>query len=125
MNTFTKQPNENDAQWVVRLHLDPWFEAASTVELADFTGIRVELVRAALRRWAASAKVRRIHQHASAVARAIDWPGTPDGLVHIALERYAQRFVNRQRAGTSSETDDEVKHFLARNRVASEVPSSS
>lgn len=124
---FARRQDESAQQWVVRLHLDPWFEEASSSELADFTGLRIEHVEAALRRWASSSRIRRMHQHATQVADVIGWQGTPDALVHLALERFAQRFDERQRerlrelAGSGTATDEEIRRFLIENRKVSGV----
>lgn len=119
---FDRRANESASQWVVRLHLDPWFEEASPVELADFTGLRIEVVQAALRQWASSVRVRRIHQHATQIAESIDWPGTPDALIHLALERYAQRFEGRQKkSGEGSTLDEEIRAFLLEHMTPTSV----
>lgn len=94
---FGRQRGESDANWVLRLHNDPWFEDCTPKELAEFTGLPVKKVRRAVFSWAKSAKVKRIHQHASLVAEQVGWPGTTEGLIHVALERYVQR----QRARSS------------------------
>ena len=119
MSVFGKHRDESNVQWLLRLHLDPWFEDATPKELADFTGLPLKKVRGALYAWAKSRKVRRIHQHACAVAEQIGWPGTTEGLVHLALERYAQRFKGRD-AVQSVPLDQEIKEFLASHRVMSD-----
>ena len=111
MNIFDRRQGESKLGWVVRLHLDPWFEDCTPDELADFTGLPLKKVRGAVYAWAKSQRVRRIHQHATAVAERIGWPGTPDALIHIALERYAQRFVDRQIE--HYDLDGDIERFLA------------
>jgi len=110
-NIFSKRKGESNVQWLLRLHLDPWFEDCTPSELADFTGMPLKKVRGAVFAWAKSKRVRRIHQHASAVAERIGWPGTPDALIHIALERYAQRFGERQ--VQTYDLDGDIQRFLA------------
>ena len=110
-NIFSKRKGESKVQWLLRLHLDPWFEDCTPAELAEFTGIPVKKVRGAVFAWAKSKRVRRIHQHATDVAERIGWPGTPDALIHIALERYAQRFGERQ--VQTYDLDGDIQRFLA------------
>jgi len=86
---------ETDAEYILRIFLDPWFEDATPVEIADFTGMPQGKVRRVLFAWVKSSKVRRIHSHATAVAESVGWAGTPEGLVHTALELLKQRSDKR------------------------------
>ena len=117
---FEKREGETARAWILRLHLDPWFEDATPEELAAFTGLSPQLVRRTVMAWAKSTKVRRIHAHAQAVAEAIDWPGTPEGLVHLALERYAQRCGSRVIEPRLS-LNQEIEDFLAKNLTKREA----
>jgi hypothetical protein len=116
---FERQPNETDAQYILRLYQDPWFEDATPAEVADFAGLSHGLVSRVLFAWAKSTKIRRIHSHATAVAEQIGWAGTPEGLVHTALELMAQRAQKRE-AVPPSNIDSEIEHFVAEHRVASD-----
>lgn len=107
---FERRDNESLTQWVLRLHVDPWFEDCTPQELADFTGAPLKKVRGAVYSWAKSRKVRRIHQHATAVVERTGFPGTPEALVHLALERYAQRFEGRQME--PYDLDEDIRLFL-------------
>lgn len=120
-NIFSKRPSESVTQWVLRLHIDPWFEDCTPQELADFTGAPLKKVRVAVFNWAKSKKVRRIHQHATAVAEQIGFPGTPDALVHLALERYAQRFEGREHEAPY-DLDREIEAFLAQHMASAPEP---
>jgi hypothetical protein len=115
---YDRLPRETDAEYILRIFLDPWFEDATPLEIADFTGLPQSKVRRVLFAWVKSSKVRLIHTHATAVAEQIGWPGTPEGLLHLALERYAQRFSERQRE--ASNLDKEIQEFVAEHRVASD-----
>jgi len=118
---FERRPNEPLASYVIRLHVDPWFEDCTPAELADFTGAPLKKVRRAVYSWAKSRKVRRIHQHATAVAEQIGWHGTPEGLVHLALERYAQRFTERTMVATSKQ--DEIDWIMSVHKMTQETGS--
>ena len=118
-NIFWKRPGESDVQWILRLHIDPWFEDCTPAEIASFTGLSLKKVRRAVFAWAKSKRVRRIHQHATSVAERIGWPGTPDALVHVALERYAQRFAERKIE--RYDLDGEIQRFLAEHATEPET----
>lgn len=118
-NIFDQRPGESSIQWVLRLHIDPWFEDCTPDELADFTGLPLKKVRGAVFAWAKSKRVRRIHQHATAIAERIGWPGTPEALIHIALERYAQRFADRQ--VEHYDLDGDIQRFLAEHVIDPET----
>jgi len=107
---------ETDAEYILRIFLDPWFEDATPAEIADFAGMRHGKVRRVLFAWVRSSKVRRIHSHATAVAESVGWSGTPEGLVHLALERYAQRFEGRERE--PYDLDREIEEFLRQNMAS-------
>jgi hypothetical protein len=101
--------------------MDPWFEDATPAEVADFAGLPTSKVRRVLFAWVKSSKVRRIHSHATAIAEQIGWAGTPEGLVHTALELFMQRAQKRERV-PSVNIDEEIQHFLALHRTASDDP---
>ena len=117
---FSRRKGESKARWIMRLHLDPWFEGATAAELADFTGLGVEAVEQAIKKWCSSAAVRRIHQHAAAIAERIGWQGSEAGLIHLALERYAQRFHDREVMPRGS-IEDDIADFCARTISAAEA----
>lgn len=117
---FDRKKRETDAQYVLRLYQDPWFEDSTPAELADFTGIPHVTVRRIIYAWVRSSRVRRIHSHATAVAEQTGWSGTPDGLVHTALELYAQR-AQRRDAVQFEPLETAIEHFLARTRVRSDL----
>lgn len=116
---FDRKPHESDAQYILRLYLDPWFEDATPAEVADFTGLPNAKVRRVLFAWVKSSKVRRIHSHARAVSDQIGWAGTPEGLVHTALELMKQRSDKRERVPPSN-VDDQIQDFLAQHKVPSD-----
>lgn len=111
---FDRNDRESDQDYVLRIFLDPWFENATPGEIADFTGVKRKVVRRAIYAWVRSSKVRRIHSHAAAVTDAIGWKGTPEGLVHTALELLAQRAKNREK--TQDHLEEETRLFLMENR---------
>jgi len=117
---YDRLPRETDAEYILRIFLDPWFEDATPLEIADFTGLQQSKVRRVLFAWVKSSKVRRIHSHATAVAESVGWAGTPEGLVHTALELLVQRAQKRERV-PPTDIDREIQHFLARTRVPSDV----
>ena len=111
--------NETDAEYILRIFLDPWFEDATPADIADFTGMAQSKVRRVLFAWVKSSKVRRIHSHATAVSESIGWSGTPEGLVHTALELLVQRAQKRERV-PPTDIDREIQEFVAEHRVASD-----
>ena len=117
---FDRKPHESDAQYILRLYQDTWFEDATPAEIADFTGLPAATVSRVLFAWAKSTKIRRIHSHATAVAEQIGWSGTPEGLVHTALELMKQR-ADKREAVPQSNIDDQIQDFLARHRVKSDL----
>ena len=114
---FNRKPRETDAEYILRIYLDPWFEDATPAEVADFTGLPKAKVRRVLFAWVKSSKVRRIHSHASAIADQTGWAGTPEGLVHTALELFVQRAKKRE-AVPPSNIDNEIREFLIEHRAA-------
>jgi hypothetical protein len=113
---FDRDKGETDAQYVLRLYQDQWFEDATPAEIADFAGLPGGVVRRVLFAWVKSSNVRRIHSHATSVAEQTGWSGTSAGLIHLALELYAQRAEKRD-AVPYVPIEEEIEHFLARNRV--------
>ncbi len=65
---FDRKPAETDAQYILRLYQDPWFEDSTPAEIADFAGLPRATVSRVLFAWAKSTKIRRIHSHATSVA---------------------------------------------------------
>ena len=119
---FDRKERESDAQYILRLYHDPWFEDSTPEEIADFSGLSTSKVSRVLLAWVKSARVRRIHSHATAIAEQMGWAGTPEGLVHTALELFMQRAQKREKLPRAS-IDEEIEHFLARNKVKSDLPS--
>ena len=117
---FNRKSGESDAQYILRLYQDPWFEDSTPTEIADFAGLSKVTVSRVLFAWAKSTKIRRIHSHATAVAEQIGWSGTPEGLCHTALELMKQR-ADKREAVPQSNIDDQIQDFLARNRVKSDL----
>ena len=116
---FDRKATDSDAEYILRIFLDPWFEDATPSEIADFTGVLPSKVRRVLFAWVRSSKVRRIHSHAKAVAESVGWAGTPEGLVHTALELLVQRAQKRERV-PPTDIDREIQEFVAEHRVASD-----
>jgi hypothetical protein len=117
---FDRKPKETDAEYILRLYLDPWFELSTPEEIADFAGIARGEVRRAIMAWAKSTTVRRIHSHASAIAEQVGWAGTTDGLIHTALELFVQRAQKREKLPPSN-LDNEIREFLIEHRTASDT----
>ena len=120
-NPFDRKLRETDAEYILRLFNDPWFELSTPEEIADFARVNRGTVRQVIMAWAKSVKVRRIHSHATAVAEQIGWGGTPEGLVHTALELLLQRAQQRDRV-PPMDIDHEIHKFLAEHRVKSDLP---
>ncbi len=118
---FDRKPAETDAQYIMRIFLDPWFEDATPAEIADFTGLKPSYVGRVIHSWVKSSKVRRIHSHATAVAEQMGWAGTPEGLIHTALELMKQRAeVRESPVFASHNIDDQIRDFLMEHRVKSD-----
>ena len=110
---FNRQSGESDAQYILRLYMDPWFEDSTPKELADFIGLPSAKVSRVLFAWVKSSKVRRIHSHATDVAEQMGWAGTPEGLIHTALELMKQRADQREKKHvTVVGVDGEIEELL-------------
>jgi len=107
---YDRNPGESDSSYALRIFLDPWFEDATVGEIADFTGLTPVYVGRVISHWVKTSNVRRIHSHAKSVSEQIGWKGTPEGLVHTALELMAQRAKNREK--TQDHLEEEIRSFV-------------
>jgi hypothetical protein len=72
--------------------LDDLFDGASTSEIAAFCGCEPSLVVKVQRRFERVRGLRLVFEHAEHIREAVDWPLDAAALIHMALERYAERF---------------------------------
>jgi hypothetical protein len=90
-----RQPWESETAHVERMMLSDLFEGASTSEVAAFCGCKPELVDKVRRRFARVRGLLRAWEHAEYIRELVDWPFDAGSLIHMALERYAERFRGR------------------------------
>ena len=87
-----RRPWESLASYVERVWLDDLFDGASTSEIAGFCDCEPALVVKVQRRFEKLRGLRLVFEHAELLRDRIDWPFDAAALIHMALERYAERF---------------------------------
>jgi len=91
-----RRPWESLASHVERVWLDDLFDGASTSEIAAFCGCEPSLVVKVQRRFERVRGLRLVFEHAEHIREAVDWPFDAAALIHMALERYAERWTERE-----------------------------
>jgi hypothetical protein len=94
MSAFDRRRNETRADHVERLFQDPWFEDAPASELAAFCGCSRDDVVKVRRQFFKRQGAKLVFEHAALIAELVEWPFDATALIHMALERYAERFTN-------------------------------
>ena len=87
-----RRPWESLPSHVERVWLDDLFDGASTSEVAAFCGCEPALVVKVQRRFERMRGLRLVFEHAELIRDRVDWPFDAAALIHMALERYAERF---------------------------------